>query len=430
MAEGLQERYQQAGQEPPQVLYVDRDCCRRDGGTCAAAALFPAWPQLTVRLDIWHFMRRLAAGVCSESHPLYPDFMRRLSCCIFEWDPEDLSRLNLAKQGEQSGRRNVMTIKEMARHCRHRTRGVQETERLLDETVEVFLGATDSMNIQLLDRCRMENIWNTQRQHVDCIQDPPGVQLYTRTGQLTKGGVALPVYRCTRGSTSLESFHLHLNRFIPGTAASGSFFQMYLLEGLTTWNEDWAQAAAGGAMTGKKCYSGQEQHTLNQLSQQFFGLTLVESYTKPLEYTGELIGISYLYSQTGRTPQDFPEDPEEPDGSEELSVEEEEEDLVLKEVGDEGFHEFLLDVLHPSQQPPQLPPQQQPQPPPRPTLQQSQRPPPRQTLQPVSPQQQPPPVPSSQLTTASSSTAQKVDGCQREEHPCPCPLLPAGPSCG
>ncbi|XP_078023606.1 uncharacterized protein LOC144462810 [Epinephelus lanceolatus] len=340
--------------------------------------------------------------------------MRRLSCCIFEWDPEDLSRLNLAKQGEHSGRRNVMTIEEMSRHCRRCTRGVQETERLLDETVEVFMGATDAMNIPLLDRGRMENIWNTQRQHVDCIQDPPSVQLYTRTGQLTKGGVALPVYRCARGSTSLESFHLHLNRFIPGTAASGCFFQMYLLEGLSTWNEDWAQAAAGGAMTGKKCYSGQEQHTLNQLSQHFFGLTLVEGYTKPLEYTGELIGISYLYSQTGRTLQDFPDDPEEPDGSEELNVEKEE-DLVLEEVGDEGFHEFLLDVLHPSQQPPQLPPQQQPQPPPRLTLQQpqppprltpqqSQRPPPRPTLQPVSPQQQPPPVPSSQLTTASSST--------------------------
>ena len=40
------------------------------------------------------------------------------------------------------------------------------------------------------------------------------MQLYTQTGRLTKGGVILLVYRCARGSTSLESFHLH--RFIPG----------------------------------------------------------------------------------------------------------------------------------------------------------------------------------------------------------------------
>ncbi len=31
-----------------------------------------------------------------------------------------------------------------------------------------------------------------------------------------KGGLTLPVYCCARGSTSLESFHNHLNRLIPG----------------------------------------------------------------------------------------------------------------------------------------------------------------------------------------------------------------------
>ena len=35
-------------------------------------------------------------------------------------------------------------------------------------------------------------------------------------GSLLKGSIRLPTYRCARGSTSLESFHLHLNRFIPG----------------------------------------------------------------------------------------------------------------------------------------------------------------------------------------------------------------------
>ena len=58
--------------------------------------------------------------------------------------------------------------------------------------------------------------WKQQQKHVECLQDPKGVQLYTQTGTLKKGGVVLPVYRCARGSTSLESFHLHLQRFIPG----------------------------------------------------------------------------------------------------------------------------------------------------------------------------------------------------------------------
>ncbi len=63
------------------------------------------------------------------------------------------------------------------------------------------------------------------------------------TGHLTKGGVTLPTVRCARGSTSLESFHLHMARFIPGTAASAVHYQAYLLEGLTRWNAARASAA-------------------------------------------------------------------------------------------------------------------------------------------------------------------------------------------
>ncbi|MEQ2213555.1 hypothetical protein XENOCAPTIV_016867 [Xenoophorus captivus] len=170
MAKGLQKRYKQARRSPPEVLYVDRDCCRAEGNSGAAAALFASWPLLEVRLDIWHFIRRLTAGVTAESHPLYPDFMRRISASIFEWDPEDVSRLKRAKQAERSRRGAVHSAKEMAQHCRRRTRGAQETERLLSETIQAFMGATDTMNIPLLDQARMEDIWRTQRKHVACIQ--------------------------------------------------------------------------------------------------------------------------------------------------------------------------------------------------------------------------------------------------------------------
>ncbi|XP_047203981.1 uncharacterized protein LOC124857001 [Girardinichthys multiradiatus] len=363
MAMGLQKRYELARRTPPEVLYVDRDCCRADGDSGAAAPLFASWPLLEIRLDIWHFIRRLAAGVTAESHPLYPDFMQRISASIFEWDTEDVSRLKRAKQAEQSRRGTVQSAKEMARHCRRRTRGAQETGRLLSETIHDFMGATDTMNIPLLDQARMEDIWRTQRKHVACIQDPLGVQMYTRTGQVTKGGVVLPVYRCARGSKSLESFHLHLNRFIPGTSASGCHFQMYLLEGLARWNEERAQAVVGAEKMGMKCYVGKKQHSLFQLTQRLLGVTLLESYSKPLKYTGELIGMSYLYAQTGQELQIFPDDPDEPDGSEEIVLEddeESEEDRLLDVLGedlDEGFSELAEDPLGPSlQTPPFQPP--------------------------------------------------------------------------
>ena len=112
--------------------------------------------------------------------------------------------------------------------------------------------ATDTLGNPLL-RENIADIWMEQKQHVACIQDPPDVCLYTITGHLTKGGVNLPVYRCARGTTSLESFHSHLVKFIPGTSASTVNFQAYLLDRITRWNAARAKAAIMVSASGLSC---------------------------------------------------------------------------------------------------------------------------------------------------------------------------------
>ena len=69
LAAGLVSRYHRAGQQDPAVLYTNRDCCWLGGGRSRLQELFAEWPQLVVRLDAWHFMRRFAPGVTSPSHP-------------------------------------------------------------------------------------------------------------------------------------------------------------------------------------------------------------------------------------------------------------------------------------------------------------------------------------------------------------------------
>lgn len=59
-------------------------------------------------------------------------------------------------------------------------------------------------------------VLNTESRHVPCLKDPTGVQLYTKVDTIKKGNVSLPVYRCGRGTTSLESFHSHIKNFIRG----------------------------------------------------------------------------------------------------------------------------------------------------------------------------------------------------------------------
>ena len=112
-----------------------------------------------------------------------------------------------------------ITKKELAIHCRRKTRGVEEMTQLIYDLLEAFQGnqGRDTLGVPLLDAERIWDIWESQKKHIKCIRDPEGIQLYLKTGVVCKGGVELPVYRCARGSTSLESFHLHYNRFIPGT---------------------------------------------------------------------------------------------------------------------------------------------------------------------------------------------------------------------
>ncbi|KAL8622718.1 hypothetical protein ACOMHN_009352 [Nucella lapillus] len=309
MADGLMQRYRQAAVQPPQVLYVDRDCCSQvPGRTGKAGRMFASWSALHVRLDIWHFMRRLACGVNTESHPLYAPFMGAMSVAIFTWDEEDFDALKAAKRSQLQEQgvvepsdgdiRRSITKQELALHCRRATRGTEETTLLLNSLIDLYTQphATDTLGVPLLDAARAWQTWEEQKRHVKCIQDPEGVSLYQETSPLRKGGHVLKTYRCARGSTSLESFHLHLNRFIPGNSASDLHYQVYLLDGLKRWNQDRAQAATGNGRD-PLTYSGLLCHGVNTQYQRVFGQPIIAGFSRPHKYTGELIGMEYLYSQ-------------------------------------------------------------------------------------------------------------------------------------
>ena len=97
-------------------------------------------------------------------------------------------------------------------------RSTEDIVRNITNLIEFFDGeqGRDTLGVPLFNSRRIREEWEKAREHVNCILDPPGVQLYTEVGTITKGGVELKVYRCARGSTSLDSFHLHINHFIPG----------------------------------------------------------------------------------------------------------------------------------------------------------------------------------------------------------------------
>ncbi|XP_064391951.1 uncharacterized protein LOC135339658 isoform X4 [Halichondria panicea] len=327
MANGLMGRYELAHISTPNVLYTNRDCCTQNGPS-KYQALFSRWNGLEVRLDSWHFMRRLSGGCTSKSHPLYGTFMAKLSTAIFEWDETDYQRLVEAKLGEmmvaglrnpsESAAKKAIKVAELARHCKRRTRGTAATIHLIESLLLTLKEATDSLGVPLIGE-GMPEIWQEQRHHVACLQDVKDIHLYTVTGHLTKGGVTLPTVRCARGSTSLESFHLHMARFIPGTSASAVHYQAYLLEGLTRWNAARASAAhpapspisrtftmaralAAARPTSSspfRTFNMSLQEKVSKLSQDLMGLSLLPTDRPPAKYSGELFGVEYLYTQSG-----------------------------------------------------------------------------------------------------------------------------------
>jgi hypothetical protein len=225
MADGLMDRYEKALQPNPFVLYTDRDCCKAGDEKSKFQRLFHRWEFLLVRLDWWHFMRRISKVCINESHPLYGIFMTKLSGAIFEWDEKDVNLLRKAKKCELvlAGLKNPSTDAvnksiskiELAKHCKRRTRGPDKTVCLIEDLILSLKDSTDTLGVPLL-REDVWDIWKEEKRHITCIQDPECFQLYTKTGEISKGGVLLPVFRCARGTTSLESFHSHLKNFVPG----------------------------------------------------------------------------------------------------------------------------------------------------------------------------------------------------------------------
>ncbi|KAK0139240.1 hypothetical protein N1851_024171 [Merluccius polli] len=318
----LVQRYRDAGEPQPDAIYVVRDC--RVG---AVLHWFRPWTS-TVRLDVFHFMRRFTRGLTTEHHPLYGTFCSKLSSCIFEWDKQDVCRLKEAKRAELKKKHQgheptdaqvlaSISSKELAKHCRRKTRGVEETRALIKSLLDSIWQLVDSTGLHLINQEHMSRVWEVQQKHLACIQDPPGVQLYTNIGSgLEKGDKTLDVPRCGRGSCSLESFHKNQCAFIAGMLKPHTHMvyfaiewwrcnalhtQMYMLEGVSRWNLNRsAQALCMTETSGTKIYDIRLMSNVNALSNKVLGKPLLPEFIPPGKPTRERFAVEYLLTQSNR----------------------------------------------------------------------------------------------------------------------------------
>ena len=146
----------------------------------------------------------------------------------------------------------------------------------------------------------MVAIWEEQQRHVGCIQDTENLPLYSKISTVKKGAHYLPVYRCARGSNSLESFHSHVVNFIPGKSANAVHFQAFLLDGLSRWNTARKDAVEDLSLVNVRTFDQELTTKFDVLHEKLFGNPLLCKH-HPSSEIDEYIGMEYLFHQCGKT---------------------------------------------------------------------------------------------------------------------------------
>ncbi|TWW78042.1 hypothetical protein D4764_11G0001630 [Takifugu flavidus] len=307
MAEGLMERYQRAGEAAPELMYVDRGCCCALG-VSSLEQLFDKWVDrgMLIRLDIFHWIRRFDAAVRTDHHSKHALFKSALSAAVFSYNKDDVAlllqavRAGLPDMADSLSDSELIerhvTNRDLSRYVRRITVGAQETFVRVQNVIDTLKGPAgmDDNQVHLFNE-DIDRIWQNQQKHLECIQDPPGRNMYTIKKHVTRNGVSLPRYATDRGSNSLEGFHSFLPSVIPGPHCAAVPFQVYLLAGIARWNADRESASVGGQQGRQRLVY---VHRLNERCQQLFGVVEDANYRAPVPPGGERIGLEYLFCQS------------------------------------------------------------------------------------------------------------------------------------
>ncbi|XP_013407000.1 uncharacterized protein LOC106171268 [Lingula anatina] len=322
MARGLIERFKRADAPAPRVLYTDNNCCR-DGGESFYETLFSDWVEegMVVRLDIRHWLHRWDSVVIKQSHAKYGVFMSALAGAVLAFNKADLLHLvkavragNEQMYSKYSDTEMIAFVKphQFKSYVRRVTRGVEATVCAVEAIIDEFKGPAglDVDGIPLFKSHEAVDIhWARSSQHINCLQDPPGIPLYVTTKTVSINGVDVQKYRCRRGSNALEGLHSHLVNAIPSKRCGIMPFQVYLISFAAQWNHRMESLrVAGGQGRKSSCTDPRQVQLLNQQSEVLFGREhLFEpNFTAPMpfpevynnEEEEELLGIEYAYAQS------------------------------------------------------------------------------------------------------------------------------------
>ncbi|KAK2814276.1 hypothetical protein Q5P01_000649 [Channa striata] len=318
MYEGLAKRYRSADIEKAQYQWVDRDCCAAfkvadsipgehlnwdawktsdatvaeatSGNllnTCASRSCYNA--NITIKLDLFHCMRRFLRECVSEHHPLYSSFAQFLSAAFSVVDQGDLQRL-----------------RDAYRFCGIQPANPAKTPFELTHRVESvfqhFYLAQDPNGIHLF-KPTMLKAWRIQRVHIlrGCLSDPEveggilyryggTVQLNHVQGEGAKVSVWIPI----RGTSQQEGYHFHQAQWVTGTRVSSELFQGQGMTGVARWNYKYLVDLKQPGVCLLAAFDPALIADLNVVSEQVLGEEKYSALHLSNTDTGEKFGLEYV----------------------------------------------------------------------------------------------------------------------------------------
>ncbi|XP_017576457.2 uncharacterized protein LOC108441441 [Pygocentrus nattereri] len=178
------------------------------------------------------------------------------------------------------------------------SQNIQRASHLVIEELKGHAGL-DENGVSLFKTPEAIEMWAAQQQHLECIQDPPDLNMYRVAHTTTFNNVDVPYYKCLHGN-SLEGFHKALPNMIPGPHCAAHPYQVYLISGIARWNSDRTSTAVfGGRGKHHRIYSAPLIDCLNTRCRQLIGETVEDNFRAPADVpSNKLIGLEYLFCRS------------------------------------------------------------------------------------------------------------------------------------
>jgi hypothetical protein len=166
-------------------------------------------------------MKRVTDNI-SKSHPLHWIFLTTFRDTLFEKDERDWKKMNDVYLEQYGKTAEEMLAENPDKVFKSLRRTIPQKDKLLPRMKELY--AEFCKDIYQFDGIPLLNAearkqFQALYKHIEsgCLSDPPLHKLYVDTGRKSKEG--LPIYRCIRGTSHIESFHQHIEmRFQPWNA--------------------------------------------------------------------------------------------------------------------------------------------------------------------------------------------------------------------